>query len=554
MSSINSRVPPLRLAAVDTPTDGQLPSYQASSGQFEWVDDQAGGTPGGSNNEIQFNDSGAFGGDAGFTMAVKGAGDSTAVQIGKMKIGAGGLIQNTTQNGLVFIYSEGSGQIYLTGSTDGGGTFTDQIVNIMCNTDTDTATLKLRNTSGTSKEATIDLDGNIDVNIKNLTNGKDIILTTSTTGLTRLKNSTSNTDTQLNIQGNGTGTPKINLSNDSKAVTIQCDENQKLKIIGGSDDFIFDVSSATGGITFPDGTVQTTAASGIGGSLSNTEVAVGSGTDTISGSNGLLFDGTSFTVNTLSTNDPIINMSSNTKSVSLEVNASQKLTVKGASNSFVFDASTASGGITFPDGTVQTTAASGSSGGSMLYGSPNGDWQTGNLTKQNIASNGWATSQATTTTSLSSGYQLYRPFVSAMSGDLTAMSLNVSSSSAGSAIRVGIYNADSSDGNPTSLIGYGEFDSTSTGTKTITSFSTTITLERDKLYYYAVVATSGSPVVRSMNATYSNALYLVDGYSANSWSLVDYTNTRALSNPASTSTMRGGNGSYAPINVGLKWV
>jgi len=201
-----------------------------------------------------------------------------------------------------------------------------------------------------------------------------------------------------------------------------------------------------------------------------------------------------------------------------------------------------------------TPSGGGGGGGSMLYGSPNGDWQTSYLTFQNIASNGWATSQSTSTTDLSSGRQFYRPFVSSMSGDLTAMSLNVSTSSAGSTIRVGIYNADSSDGNPTSLIGYAEFDSTSTGTKTRTSFSTTITLERDKLYYYAVVATSGSPYVRSMNATYSNALYLANGYAAQSWSLVDYTNTNALSDPASTSTMRGGNGGYAPINVGLKWV
>lgn len=201
-----------------------------------------------------------------------------------------------------------------------------------------------------------------------------------------------------------------------------------------------------------------------------------------------------------------------------------------------------------------TTPSGGGGGGSMLYGSPNGDWQTSYLEFQNIASNGWATSQATTTTDLSSGRQFFRPFVSSMSGDLTAMSLNVSTSSVGSTIRVGIYNADSSDGNPTSLIGYAEFDSTSTGTKTRTSFSTAITLERDKLYYYAVVATSGSPSVRSMNATYSNALYLANGYAAQSWSLVDYTNTNALSDPASTSTIRGGNGSYAPINVGLKWI
>tara|TARA_R100000988_G_C4002366_1_gene169976 strand:- start:723 stop:2114 length:1392 start_codon:yes stop_codon:yes gene_type:complete len=262
--------PPLTVTTVGgTPSGRPITTIKVSdgdltiSGNVATIDTSgSGGIPGGSDTQIQFNNSGAFGGDAGFTMAVEGGGDTTAVQIGKMKIGASGLIQNNTLNGLVFIYSEGAGQIYLTGSTDGGGTFTDQTVNIMCNADTDTATLKLRNASGVQKEATIDLDGNTDVNIKNLTNGKDIILTTGTTGVTRLKNSTTDTATQLNIQGNGTGEPIINLSNDTKAVTIKCDESQKLKVAGGSSNFIFDASSATGGITWPDGTTQITAASG----------------------------------------------------------------------------------------------------------------------------------------------------------------------------------------------------------------------------------------------------------------------------------------------------
>ncbi len=96
----------------------------------------------------------------------------------------------------------------------------------------------------------------------------------------------------------------------------------------------------------------------IGGSIASTQVARGATTaDEIEGDNGLLFDGTSFTINTLSASDPVLNMSSSTKSIALEVNTSQKLTVKGASNSFVLDASSATGGITFPDGTTQTTAA-----------------------------------------------------------------------------------------------------------------------------------------------------------------------------------------------------
>ena len=497
--------PPLTVTTVGgTPSGRPITTIKVSdgdltiSGNVATIDTSgSGGLPGGSDTQIQFNNSGVFGGDAGFTMAVEGGGDSTAVQIGKMKFGAGGLIQNNTLNGLVFIYSEGAGQIYLTGSTDGGGTFTDQTVNIMCNADTDTATLKLRNTSGASKEATIDLDGSSDVNIKNLTDGKDIILTTGTTGLTRLKNSTTDTDTQLNIQGNGTGTPKINLSNDSKAVTIQCDENQKLKIIGGSDDFIFDVSSGTGGITFPDGTTQTTAATGIGGSLSNQEVAVGSGTNTISGSNGLLFNGTSFTVNTLSASDPIINMSSSTKSVSLEVNTSQKLTVKGASNSFVFDASSGTGGITFPDGTVQSSAASaGSPVGNNTVALPSDEYS-GSARDSNLYSSmnlKFGPSMSDSGYNPSSTNTHFWPYFASNTGDITKIQVRSGSGVTGNCL-VGFYNA-SDAGLPTTLIGSATLDVSTTGNKSQTSFSSTITTVRGKLYFIGVCFTSSSNTIR----------------------------------------------------------
>ena len=43
MSSINARVPPLRLMAVDTPADGEVAAYQSSSGKFEWVASGGGG-------------------------------------------------------------------------------------------------------------------------------------------------------------------------------------------------------------------------------------------------------------------------------------------------------------------------------------------------------------------------------------------------------------------------------------------------------------------------------------------------------------------------------
>ena len=43
MSSVNARVPPLRLLAIDNPSDGEVAAYQASSGRFEWVAQSGGG-------------------------------------------------------------------------------------------------------------------------------------------------------------------------------------------------------------------------------------------------------------------------------------------------------------------------------------------------------------------------------------------------------------------------------------------------------------------------------------------------------------------------------
>ena len=120
-------------------------------------------------------------------------------------------------------------------------------------------------------------------------------------------------------------------------------------------------TGTSGAATFSAGTLnipQYTVTGGtIGGSITSTQVARGATTaDEIEGDNGLLFNGISFTVNTLGANNPIINMSSNTKSVSLEVETNQTLSIKGGSYKFIFDASTATSGITWPDGTTQITA------------------------------------------------------------------------------------------------------------------------------------------------------------------------------------------------------
>ena len=93
-------------------------------------------------------------------------------------------------------------------------------------------------------------DGQIQYNVAGVLSATGLLSTNKTNELTIVA-----------ISGDG----QINISSSSKAVSLLCDENQKLKVKGATDTFVLDVSSSSGGITFPDGTTQTTAASGGGG-------------------------------------------------------------------------------------------------------------------------------------------------------------------------------------------------------------------------------------------------------------------------------------------------
>lgn len=265
MSSINSRVPPLRLMAVDTPSDGQLPSYQSSSGEFEWVDDSS-AAPGGSDGQFQINNSGAFGGS--------------------------------------------------------------------------------------------------------------ILSTNKTTSVT--------------LNSGGSGDPSLEITSSTKAITLKVDTNQKLKVQGGVNSFVFDASSASGGITFPDGTTQTTAASGGGG------------------------------FPTLSIDDD--------------------------------DA---------PD-----------------------DYNIAAFTPYGI--------QGTSAQSLGVSNPFFYPFVSPKSGDLARMTVSVRVAATGENVLVGVYSEDTNGYFPDTLLGSATFSLNSTGEISQTSFTSTITLTAGTKYWIGWVPDTAS--------------------------------------------------------------
>ena len=69
------------------------------------------------------------------------------------------------------------------------------------------------------------------------------------------------------------------MSSSSKAISLDVESNQILSVQGGTNKFLFDASSATGGITWPDGTTQITANNNAGTitSVSGTAPIVSSG-------------------------------------------------------------------------------------------------------------------------------------------------------------------------------------------------------------------------------------------------------------------------------------
>ena len=233
----------------------------------------------------------------------------------------------------------------------------------------------------------------------------------------------------------------------------------------------------------------------IGGSITNNQVARGAtAANTIEGSNGLLFDGTSFTINTLTASDPIVNIGSSTKAVSLEVNTNNKLSVKGSSNSFVFDASSATGGITFPDSTVQITAAS--AGTNYVIDSLVSETPTtfvvpilDNLCNQGGTGYGNRNLTLEALTDVSGSFLYYRPFNASKTGTLSAVLNRAINSTASAAIKVAFYNSDS-DGNPQTLIGQASIDMSSFASSKQTSITPESTgsmdLTKGDLYWVGI--------------------------------------------------------------------
>jgi len=270
--------PPLTIETIDGATEGRpINTIKVTNGDLTVSGTTAtidtsgsGGTPGGSDTEVQFNNAGAFGGDSGFTYnrTTNVATVTGGVVLADLNIGdtAPTAIRATTLNDDLYFAPEGSGTLTLQNHDTAGGTLADAKFIMMRNANTDEAVFQFQDAT-TSHQVTLTQVSGSDFQIQNREDNKDLDLIVGGTGIVGIQNSTTNQNSILSVEGNGTGTPKAILKNASMEVDLTCEADGKLYIRDptSGNRFILDASGAATGITFPDSTVQTTAASGGGG-------------------------------------------------------------------------------------------------------------------------------------------------------------------------------------------------------------------------------------------------------------------------------------------------
>jgi hypothetical protein len=268
--------PPLEVTEVDGSPDGRpITKLIVSngdltvSGRTATIDTSGStSTPGGSDTEVQYNNAGAFGGDSDFTFTGIG-GASPAFTITNSASDAG--IYTSTRITLdggtelsVLTTTDGDDGLLLATGTDGlAGPF------IVLDVVTDPSNLLIKNAeeNGTINIQTDSGSGDITlttVGDLRLIASQTLAFTAATTA--SVTSTTTNNDMNFNIIADGAGTPLINLKNDTKEVRLTCEDDDKLYVRGptSGERFTFDASSATGGITWPDGSTQISAASGGG--------------------------------------------------------------------------------------------------------------------------------------------------------------------------------------------------------------------------------------------------------------------------------------------------
>ena len=126
------------------------------------------------------------------------------------------------------------------------------------------------------------------------------------------------------------------------------------------------------------------------------------------------------------------------------------------------------------------------------------------------------------------------PFISPNTGNVSSMTISVGSAAASSTVVGAIYEPND-EGLPTTLLGTATFTTTSTGEKTQTSFSSTISLKVGETYWYGIRGVdggSGTPGLHNIDDANTPSIGLADGFGFSSATRGICFDTNAATTPA----------------------
>jgi hypothetical protein len=462
MSSINSRVPPSRIAAIDSPADGEVAAYQASSGQFEWVANGSGG--GGSVTSVALTESGNALTITGSpitgagTFNIAGAGTSSQVILGDLTLG-------TLTSGTVTSVS--SSQAFITIATP-----------------TTTPSISIGNASASATGVLTATDWTT-FNSKGSGTVTSVALTETGSALTITGSPVTGSGT-FNIAGAGTSSQVIlgDLSLGtltSGTVTGTGAANQVSYWTAAS------VQAGSTGLTYDPSTGNLT----VGG-----YVETGTKVTTPSGTNLELVPGGA------SSGSIVIADGANGQ-ISITPNGSGTIKLDGVN---LDNSAIATGYVLKATSTTSAGWAAESSGGSSLNQAQNPNKLLYEVVSSQVRmfilnrSVGFAIVGVPSTSDLTrSNYDspTFRAFIAPKTGNIASFFVNVATASATTNFLVGIYSSGS-NGLPDSLLGSAVMDCSSTGEVQQTTITGTISLTQGEQYYYASVRnnTSGDPRLR----------------------------------------------------------